>query len=66
MVSVRAAGSIASSTRPIRYGISVLMLHGFPSSSRMFAGPIPQLADRYPVIAHSPLSAVRLREVKAT
>jgi pimeloyl-ACP methyl ester carboxylesterase len=42
------------------------MLHGFPSSSRMFAGPIPQLADRYPVIAHSPLSAVRLREVKAT
>jgi pimeloyl-ACP methyl ester carboxylesterase len=34
-----------------RDGIPVLMLHGFPSSSRMFAGLIPQLADRYHVIA---------------
>jgi pimeloyl-ACP methyl ester carboxylesterase len=32
-------------------GILVLMLHGFPSSSRMFAQLIPQLADRYHVIA---------------
>ncbi|MGA8480326.1 MAG: alpha/beta hydrolase [Chthoniobacterales bacterium] len=32
-------------------GTTILMLHGFPSSSRMFAGLIPQLADRYHVIA---------------
>ncbi len=32
-------------------GLPILMLHGFPSSSRMFAGLIPQLTDRYHVIA---------------
>jgi alpha-beta hydrolase superfamily lysophospholipase len=29
----------------------VLLLHGFPSSSRMFRNLIPQLADAYHVIA---------------
>ncbi len=29
----------------------ILLLHGFPSSSRMFAGLMPLLADRYRVIA---------------
>jgi len=30
---------------------AILLLHGFPSSSRMFAGLIPLLADRYCLIA---------------
>lgn len=30
---------------------TVLLLHGFPSSSRMYDGLIPQLADRYHVVA---------------
>ncbi|WP_229007241.1 alpha/beta fold hydrolase [Methylophilus sp. Leaf408] len=31
---------------------TVLLLHGFPTSSHMFRNLIPQLADRYHVIAH--------------
>jgi pimeloyl-ACP methyl ester carboxylesterase len=34
-----------------RDGIPVVLLHGFPSSSRMFAALIPLLATRYHVIA---------------
>ena len=30
---------------------TVLLLHGFPSSSHMFRNPIPMLADRYHVVA---------------
>src|SRR5262252_7608200 len=30
---------------------TLLLLHGFPSSSRMFRNLIPQLSDRYRVIA---------------
>ena len=39
----REAGSPGSPT--------ILMLHGFPSSSRMYAGLIPLLADRYHLVA---------------
>src|SRR5262249_62409555 len=30
---------------------TLLFLHGFPTSSRMFRNLIPQLADRYPLVA---------------
>src|SRR4051812_18718176 len=30
---------------------TILLLHGFPTSSHMFRGLVPQLADRYHVIA---------------
>src|SRR5262249_13900650 len=32
-------------------GTAVLLLHGFPTSSQMFRNLIPQLADRYRVVA---------------
>lgn len=34
-----------------KYGPTVLLLHGFPTSSHMFRNLIPALADRYHVIA---------------
>ncbi len=41
---------------------TVLLLHGFPSSSRMFEPLIPLLADRYHVVAPTiPASAVPTR-----
>ena len=34
-----------------RDGPTVLLLHGFPSSSHMFRNLIPMLADKYHVVA---------------
>src|SRR5262245_6683479 len=42
-VFYREAGELANPT--------ILLLHGFPTSSHMFRELIPLLADRYPVVA---------------
>ena len=42
-VFYREAGSVQNPT--------ILLLHGFPTSSQMFRNLIPQLADRFHVIA---------------
>jgi len=52
----REAGSKASPT--------IVLLHGFPSSSHMFRDLIPQLADRFHVIARITLvSATAMRRM---
>jgi hypothetical protein len=45
---------------------TVLLLHGFPSSSHMFRNLIPMLADEYHVIAQTSLDTAKVQHRRST
>src|ERR1700746_3494955 len=45
---------------------TVLLLHGFPSSSHMFRNLIPMLADEYHVIAQTSLDMAKAQHRRST
>ena len=45
---------------------TVLLLHGFPSSSHMFRNLIPLLADKYHVVAQTSLDMAKAQHRRST
>ena len=45
---------------------TVLLLHGFPSSSHMFRNLIPMLADKYHVVAPDSLDMAKVQHPRST